>query len=55
MQQTSFAYLADVEHEVKPVTKGRRVSLLYNLHRRLAPVPSPLKLVHHLLLPSEEG
>ncbi len=30
---TFVAHFADVEHEVKPVNKGRRVSLLYNLHR----------------------
>jgi hypothetical protein len=35
---TFVAYFADVEHEVKPVVKGRRISLLYNLHK---PASSP--------------
>lgn len=38
---TWVAYFADVEHEVKPVTKGRRVSLLYHLHR--TPGSNPVK------------
>ena len=35
---TFVAYYADIEHEVKPVLKGRRISLLYNLHK---PASSP--------------
>jgi len=45
---TWVAYFADVEHEVLPVTKGRRISLLYHLNRSAksagvkTPAPTPV-------------